>query len=68
MKNKILEFVKNLLVGIIFSALLTLLGVFVCNTSLGIIILLIVLLFIFCYAVGYLIRILIKYYKEYKQE
>ena len=56
MKNKILEYIKNLLVGIIFFALIILLGAFIFNTTLGAVTLLITLLSIPCYVIGGLIR------------
>ena len=67
MKNKILEYIKNLLVGIIFLALVILLGIFIFNTMLGAVTLLIILLSVPCYVIGGLIRMSIKDYKK-KQE
>lgn len=67
MKNKILEYIKNLLVGIIFFTLIALLGVFIFNTMLGAVTLLIILLSVPCYVIGGLIRMSIKDYKK-KQE
>lgn len=60
MKNKILEYIKNLLVGIIFFTLIILLGAFIFNTTLGAVTLLIILLSIPCYVIGGLIRMSIK--------
>lgn len=67
MNKKILEYIKNLLVGIIFFALIILLGVFIFKTMLGVVTLLIILLSVPCYVIGGLIRISIKDYKK-KQE
>lgn len=67
MKNKILEYIKNLLVGIIFFTLIALLGAFIFNTMLGAVTLLIILLSVPCYVIGGLIRMSIKDYKK-KQE
>lgn len=67
MKNKILEYIKNLLVGIIFFALIILLGIFIFKTMLGAVTLLIILLSVPCYVIGGLIRMSIKDYKK-KQE